>query len=60
MLLNIIVDKKTFTANDFNAPNNKAANATATNTANNNDFCEKSWFLKTILHLSTALTTHKI
>ena len=57
---NIIVDKKTFTANDFNAPNNKAANATATNTANNNDFCEKSWFLKTILHLSTALTTQKI
>ena len=43
---NIIVDKKTFTANDFNAPNNTAANATATNT--------ESWLLKTMLHLSTT------
>ena len=33
---NIIVDKKTFTANDFNASNNTAANETATNTANDN------------------------
>ena len=38
---NIIVDKKTFTANDFEAPNNTAANATATNTANDNAFGEK-------------------
>ena len=51
---NIIVDKKTFTANDFNAPNNTADNATATNTANDYAFGEKSWFLKTMLHLSTA------
>ena len=65
---NIIVDKKPFTANDFNAPNNTAANATATNTANDNAFGEKSWFLETMLHLSTAfrklmeykLTTQKI
>ena len=48
----ITVDKKTFTADDFDAPNNTAANATATNTANNNVFGEKSWFLKTKLHLS--------
>ena len=64
---NIIVDKKTFTANDFEAPNNTADNVTATNTANNSAFGEKSWFLK-MLHLSTAfqklmeykLTTQKI
>ena len=37
----ITVDKKTFTADDFEAPNNIAANATDTNTANNNVFCEK-------------------
>ena len=41
---NIIVDKKTFTTNDFNAPNNTAANATATNTANDNAFGEKKLF----------------
>ena len=51
---NIIVDKKTFTANDFNAPNNTADNVTATNTANNKVFGEKSWFLKTMLYLSIA------
>ena len=58
---NISVDKKTFTANDFNAPNNTAAaNATATNA--------ESWLLNTMLHLSTTfqklmeckLTTQKI
>ena len=38
---NIIVDKKTFTVNDFNAPSNTAANATATNTGNDNSFGEK-------------------
>ena len=43
---NIIVDKKTFTANDFNAPNNTAANATATNTANDNAFGEKKLVFK--------------
>ena len=35
---NITVSKKTFTADDFEAPNNTAANATATNNANNNLF----------------------
>ena len=38
----ITVDKKTFANNDFEAPNNRAANATAFNTANNNAFGEKS------------------
>ena len=64
----ITVTKKAFTANDFDAPNNTAANATATSTANANAFGEKSWFLKTMLHLSTTfqklmeykLTTQKI
>ena len=43
---NIIVDKKTFTANDFEAPNNTADNATATNTANDNAFGEKKLVFK--------------
>ena len=43
---NITVTKKTFTANDFEAPNNTAANATATNTANNNAFGEKKLVFK--------------
>ena len=47
----ITVNKKTFTVDDFEAPNNTVANATATNTANNNAFGETSWFLKTMLHL---------
>ena len=51
---NIIVDKKMFTANDFDAPNNTAANATATNTANNNAVGIKNWFLKTMPHLLAA------
>ena len=38
---NITVSKKTFTANDFEAPNNTAAIVTATNGANNNTFCKK-------------------
>ena len=38
---NIIVDKKAFTVNDFDAPNNTGANTTATNTENNNVFGEK-------------------
>ena len=37
----ITVTKKTFTTDDFEAPNNTAANATATNNANNNAFGEK-------------------
>ena len=47
---NITVNKKTFTANDFKAPNNTAANATATNGANNNAFGKKNWFLKIMHH----------
>ena len=43
---NIIVDKKTFTANDFNAPNDTAANTTATNTANHNALGEKKLVFK--------------
>ena len=43
---NIIVDKKTFTANDFEAPNNTAANATAANNANDNAFGEKKFVFK--------------
>ena len=43
---NIIVTKKTFTVNDFEAPNNTAANATATNTANDNAFSEKKLVFK--------------
>ena len=43
---NIIVDKKTFTVNDFNAPSNTAANATATNTGNDNSFGEKKLVFK--------------
>ena len=51
---NIIVDKKTFTTNDFDEPNNTADNATATNTANDNVLVKKSWFLNIMLHLSIA------
>ena len=42
----ITVDKKTFTAGDFEAPNNTAANATASNTANNNAFGEQKLVFK--------------
>ena len=41
---NIIVTKKTFTADDIDAPNNTAANVPATNTANNNAFGDKKLF----------------
>ena len=40
----ITVDKKTFTADDFEAPNNTAA--TATNTVNNNAFGENKLIFK--------------
>ena len=40
----IIVTKKIFSADDFEAPNNTADNATATNNANNNAFGEKVGF----------------
>ena len=42
----IIVTKKAFTANDFEAPNNTEANATATNNANYNAFGEKKLVFK--------------
>ena len=38
--------KKTLTVNDFNDPNNTEANATATNTENNNVFGEKKLVFK--------------
>ena len=52
---NITVNKKTFTANDFEEPNITASNATATNTANNNAFGKKKKrFLKIMQHLLIA------
>ena len=38
---NITINKKTFTANDFEAPNNTSDNVTATNNENNNAFAKK-------------------
>ena len=38
---NITVTKKTFTADDIEAPNNTVANVNATNNANDNEFGEK-------------------
>ena len=43
---NIIVDKKAFTANDFEAPNNTVANANDSNSANDNAFGEKKLVFK--------------
>ena len=43
---NITVNRKKFTADDFDAPNNTAANATATNTVNKNAFGEKKFIFK--------------
>ena len=43
---NITVNKKAFTANDFEATNNTADNVSATNNANNNAFGEKKLFFK--------------
>ena len=43
---NITVTKKTFTADAIDAPNNAAANETATNTANNNAFGDKKLVFK--------------
>ena len=42
----ITVAKELFTADDFEAPNNTAANADATNTANDNAFGEKMLVFK--------------
>ena len=43
---NIYVTKKTFTADDIDAPNNAAANVNPTNTANNNAFGNKKLVFK--------------
>ena len=43
---NITVTKKIFTVDDFEEPNNTAANITATNTANDNAFGEKKLVFK--------------
>ena len=43
---NITVTRKTFTANDFEAPNNTEANANATNNAKNTAFGERKLFFK--------------
>ena len=43
---NITVNKKSFTANDFEAPKNTADNATATNNTNSNAFGEKKLVFK--------------
>ena len=51
---NIIVNKKTFAADDIEEPNNTVANANATNTAIDNAFGEKNWFLKIMHHLSVV------
>ena len=40
---NIIVNEKTFTADDIEEPNNTVANANSTNTANNNAFGKKKF-----------------
>ena len=42
----ITVTKKTFTADDFERPNNTEANANATNNVNNNAFNEKKLIIK--------------
>ena len=43
---NVTVTKKIFTADDIDAPNNTAANAAATNNANNNAFDDKKLVFK--------------
>ena len=43
---NIAVTRKTFTADDIDSPNNTAANVTATNNANNNDFGDEKLVFK--------------
>ena len=43
---NITVTKKTFTTNDFDAPNNTQDNANATNNVNDNAFGEKKLVFK--------------
>ena len=43
---NFTVTKKTFTSDDFEAPNNTDAIANATNAANDNEFGEKKLFFE--------------
>ena len=43
---NVPVTKKTFTADDIDAPNNRTDNATATNNANNNELGDKKLVFK--------------
>ena len=43
---NVTVTKKTFTADDIDAPNNTAANVNAANTTNNNSFGNKKLIFK--------------
>ena len=43
---NIIVTKKAFTTDDFEAPNNTQANVNATNTANDNELGERKLVFK--------------
>ena len=50
---NITVNKKAFTADYIEAPNNTDANVTATNNANNNSFDRKK-FSKIMHHLLSA------
>ena len=42
----ITVTKRTFTTDDIEAPNNTAANAATTNTANDNVFAKKKLFFE--------------
>ena len=51
---NIIVDKKTFTSNDFDEPNIIVAIATATIMQIIMSLVKRSWFLKIMHHLSIA------
>ena len=53
---NITVTKKTFTADDFEDPNNTAANVTATNNANNNTFGQKKLLFKNNAPLINCIT----
>ena len=48
--------KKTFTADDFEDPNNTAANVTATNNANNNTFGQKKLLFKNNAPLINCIT----
>ena len=52
LLKEILLLIKKHTINDFEKSNNAAANVTATKNTNNNEFGEKSWFLKIMLHSS--------